>query len=552
MGDLLLQRGVINQQQLKMALREQKRSGELLGDILVRLGFASRSAVSEVLAGQIGAKRIDLRTISIPRKMAEVLPEKFCRDHKVLPLSVAGNTIAVAMVDPFDVVTVDAISDITGKLIEVKAADEDELLISIDILFGESREAELSIESSIRDALGSIEGIKEDADAELEAPIIRLVNQLILRAVKSGATDIHLEPEEKTFRVRYRQDGILMQGPSIPKQLQPAVTSRIKIMASMNIAETRLPQDGRIDFKFGNREIDLRVATYPTVFGEDIVIRVLDKEKLALGLENLGFDQENLATFRELIKKPNGIILVTGPTGSGKTTTLYSTLLEINSIELNVVTLEDPVEYNLPLIRQAQVNPKAGLTFPVGLRAIFRQDPDVILVGEIRDSETAEMAIRAALTGHLVFSTLHTNDAAGSISRLLDMGVAPYLLTSSLIASMAQRLVRRICPKCKDVAHPPAELLAELQIPGELHGATFYKGNGCDDCNKTGYRGRIGIFELLVLNKKLNEMIMSACSTQDIRIEARREGMKTMREDGVKKALAGITTLEEVLRVTAE
>ena len=386
-------------------------------------------------------------------------------------------------------------------------------------------------------------------DLAVVAPVVQLVNQAIIRAVKEGATDIHLEPKEKELRSRFRIDGILHEGPTFPKNLQAAITTRIKIMANLNISESRLPQDGKIIFPVDKKHIDLRVSTLPNIFGENIALRILDKEKLVLGLEQLGFSPHNLSVFRDSILKSHGIILVCGPTGSGKTTTLYSALSYVNSKEKNIVTLEDPVEYELPELCQSQINLKQGFTFAGGLRAILRQDPDIILVGEMRDAETVEAAIRAAITGHLVFSTLHTNDAVGAIARLLDMGVEPYLLSSSLVAILGQRLVRCICPACKERVRPEEDLLKMVGMDEKSKGLLFYQGKGCDRCYGTGYRDRIGIFEILPVSSFLASLIAKGTDSQTLKNRAKEEGMTTMMEDGLQKAVEGVTTLEEVVRV---
>jgi type II secretion system protein E len=380
-----------------------------------------------------------------------------------------------------------------------------------------------------------------------QAPVVKLVNMILIQAVKDKASDIHIEPDEDKLRVRFRIDGILHEVSTPPKNLQGVVISRIKILSKMDIAESRKPQDGRMQLRMENKRLDVRVNSFPTIHGENIVMRLLDKSSVLLGLQDLGIAGKDFEELNKLIHLPYGIILVTGPTGSGKTTTLYSSLATINSMELNIITVEDPVEYELPLIRQTQVNPKAGLTFATGLRAILRQDPDVIMVGEIRDKETADIAVQASLTGHLVFSTLHTNDAPSALPRLIDMGVETFLLATSIYGILAQRLVRAICKDCKEPYQPTAELLKELGIKEK---AAFYKGKGCPACKGSGYAGRMGIYELLIMSEQLRKMVVARASTDEIRAEARKEGMRTLREDGLEKAKAGITTIEEVLRVT--
>jgi type IV pilus assembly protein PilB len=546
LGELLLDSKELSEDQLRMALREQKRTGELLGETLVRLGFISRTRITECLALQSGTHRAALREVTLDRALTKVIPEKMAKQFRTIPIAREGNVLTVGMVDSFDVFSIDKLAATTGCELSVQAISEEDFIWGIDNLYGGLQAMETSIEDVIREAQ---ELDMEEAEAAAEAPIVRLMNHLLIKAIREGATDLHLEPEEKVMRSRYRIDGVLHQGPSVPKELQPALISRVKIMSGMNISETRLPQDGRINFPYGSRQIDLRVSSFPTVFGEDLVLRLLDKERLALGLENLGFEADALRKFRELIQQPHGIVLVTGPTGSGKTTTLYSALLEINSLEKNVITLEDPVEYYLPLIRQSQINPKAGLTFAIGLRSILRQDPDVILVGEVRDLETAEMAIRSSLTGHLVFSTLHTNDSAGCISRLTEMGIEPFLINSTLLAAMAQRLVRINCPHCRESYEPDAAFRA-LFPAEQLEGITFYRGRGCAECNEVGFRGRMAVFEMLMMSPEIEDLVLQGKASNAIRAVARAQGMRTMREDGLLKVRRGLTTLEEVVRVT--
>ena len=544
LGERLMNAGVITEDQLDLALREQKRTGELLGEILQNLGFVTEDAISSSLADQAGVRRIDLENYLIDSAVLKLVPEEVARKHKLIPLSLEENHLTIAMANTFDIIALDEIQKITQAYVEPLSATESEILSAIEQHYGMGSEASNLMEEIIR--LAESGSVREE-DLARQSPVVRLVDQLIIRGVKAGATDIHLEPEEKTMRVRYRTDGILHSGPSIPKSLQAPTTTRLKIMADLNISESRLPQDGKITFYMGKKRVDLRVSTFPTVLGENVVLRILDKTKLILGLEKLGFTPENLVIFKKLLNRTHGIILVTGPTGSGKTTTLYSALSHINSMEKNIVTLEDPVEYELPLICQSQINTKAGLTFAKGLRSILRQDPDIILVGEMRDAETAEMAIRSALTGHLVFSTLHTNDSAGTIPRLLDMGLEPFLIASSLVGIMAQRLMRVICPKCKEVVAPERELLEQLNV--QPNGHTFYHGRGCKECNNTGYKGRVAVFELLTITPEIKKLITERAESSDIVKAANASGMVTLLQDALKRAFQGQTSLEEVLRV---
>lgn len=545
LGERLIKAGVISEEQLELALKEQKRTGEFLGELLQHLGFATEEAISSVLADQAGVSKIDLANYLIDTEVLNLVPEDFARKYKLIPLSLEDNRLTIAMANSFDVFALDEVQKMTHTYVEALSATESEVLNAIEQHYAMRGKSSNLLEEIIHLAES---GSLSEEDLAKQSPIIRLVDQLIIQGVKDGATDIHCEPEEKTFRVRYRIDGILQSGPSIPKSLQSPTTTRIKIMSDLNISENRLPQDGKIRFYVGKKRVDLRVSTFPTVFGENVVLRILDKNRLILGLNKLGFTAENLDSFKKILKKTNGIILVTGPTGSGKTTTLYSALSYINNMEKNIVTLEDPVEYELPLICQSQINPKAGLTFATGLRSILRQDPDIILVGEMRDRETAEMAIRSALTGHLVFSTLHTNDSAGAIPRLLDMGMEPFLISSSLIGIMAQRLIRLICRNCKEPVEPEEEILAQLNIARDGH--RFFRGKGCKECNHTGYKGRFALFEILSISSEIKKLINERAESNLIKKTACEEGMTTLFQDALHRALQGETTLEEVLRVT--
>ncbi len=547
LGERLIEAGLITPDQLELALKEQRRTGERIGEILINLGFVTQELISSVLASEAGVVHVDLDDQLIQTEALKLVPESLCRKYKLIPLSVEGNRLTIAMANVFDVVAIDEVQNRTGKVVDVVSATEPAIFKAIDKYYGTG----VSIEEIIQKSMRQVEsGRVTDADLAEGAPIVRLVDQLFLEGVNLGATDIHFEPEKGVFRVRYRVDGYLRLGPSLPKTLQPAVVARIKIMANMNIAETRLPQDGKINFSVGRRRIDLRISTFPTIYGENVVVRILDKSKLVMGLDQLGFSEENLKIFKEEIVKPNGIILVTGPTGSGKTTTLYSAISYINSLEKNIVTLEDPVEYELPIIRQCQVNVKAGLTFATGLRSILRQDPDVILVGEMRDRETIEMAVRAALTGHLVFSTLHTNDAASAVPRMIDMGIEPFLVASSLNAVIAQRLLRLTCNNCREPYTPEEDVIVAAGIE-DLSGYRFERGAGCEACGNTGYRGRIGVFEILRVTSEVAKMIMDRKPSHEIVAQAKEEGFITMKEDGLKKVKAGLTTVEEVMRTVA-
>ncbi len=546
LGQRLIDAGLLNEEQLRICLKEQKRTREMLGQILVRLGFVNQEQIDSVLAQESGSVQKNLEFINIDLDAVRMVPEETARKYKIIPIARDERVLTLAMVDTFDVFAVDEVTNRTGMEVDVIAASEKEILEAINKYYGFSGSFDEIIDQALMEGGGGEASFPEAA----EAPIVRLVNQLIIRGINEGATDIHLEPDSNILRVRYRQDGTLQQGVIIPKQIQPAVIARIKILANLNIAETRIPQDGKIRFSLGKKEIDLRVSTLPTIYGENVVLRILDKSRVILGLSDLGFSPQNLDVFQEMIQRSHGIILVTGPTGSGKTTTLYTALSHINSLDKKIATLEDPVEYQLAVIRQTQINEEVGMGFAAGLRALLRQDPDVILVGEMRDSETAEMAIRAALTGHLVFSTLHTNDSAGALPRLVDMGIDPYLLPSAIILVMAQRLVRKICPACKEPYEVESGKLEALGLP-ELEGFSFYRGTGCEKCNQTGYKGRAAIYELLPVDEKIQGLILKGASSLEIRNCAIKQGMVTMRNDGMKKVMVGITTLDEVLRVTS-
>jgi len=551
LGQRLIEAGLITETQLQNALREQARTREYLGRILIRLGYVSEEAVAAALSAQARVKYVDLGQYTPQSEATKLIPENFARQHFLVPLSYVGKVLVVAMANPLDIITIDELRRMTKGPVEVVGATQSEVLEALDRAYGVGVGAGWSevVDQSLRHVMARRgAGAVAETDVAQEPPIIKLVESLITRAIQEGATDVHVEPEERLIRNRFRVDGILRQGPDIPKELQGAVTARIKVMSSLDIAENRLPQDGRIDFQFGGRQIDIRVSTFPTIRGENLVLRILDRGKLVLGLEQLGYSPDHLTLFKRVLQSPNGIILVSGPTGSGKTTTLYSALSYLNSEERNIITIEDPVEYEIPGIRQSQINVKAGLTFATGLRHILRQDPDVIMVGEMRDEETVDVAVRSALTGHLVFSTLHTNDAAGAIPRLTDMGAAPFLLASALVMIVGQRLVRSICVGCKEEAEADPVLLRRLGLEAKDDQLKFYRGKGCDKCGMTGYRGRIGIFELLRVTPEMTPLILERADSGSLQRAARAQGMRTMLEDGIRKALRGTTTLEEVAR----
>lgn len=552
LGESLVEARVISQEQLVQAQSEERRSGQRLRKVLVKLGFIEENDLVEFLARELGLLRMELNNILIDPKIIELVPEELARKYEIVPVLKIDNRITCAMVDPLNIFALDEIRAKTGLIIEPAVTTQDEIRKALDEHYGAKGELDEIIKNiSAKHFEGREVNIKELENVGNEPVVIKLVNLVVIDAVKRGSSDIHIEPEENDLKIRLRIDGILREFVQLPKYLQSAVLSRVKLMAGLDIAERRSPQDGKFGFKIEEKEIDVRVSSVPTIHGENIVLRLLDVSKALLDMEELGFSKEILEEYQKLILRPHGIILVTGPTGSGKTTSLYSSLNQINTTERNIITIEDPVEYKLPLIRQIQVNPKVNLTFASGLRSILRQDPDIIMVGEIRDLETAEIAVQASLTGHLVFSTLHTNDAAATITRLIDMGVEPFLIASSVVCVLAQRLIRMICPACKEKYTPSAELLKDIGLPVEKK-TVFYKGLGCSRCMKSGYKGRIGIYELMVIDEKLRNLITSKAAAAEIKKHAQSSGMLTLKEDGIRKIREGLTSVEEVLRVTQE
>ncbi len=555
LGDILIQAGMITSDQVTVAIEAQKKTKERLGKSLIRLGFITEENLIKTLAHQLKLNYVNLKEEKIDSSLVKLIPEKVARRHLVLPLTQMGQVLMVAMADPLNIFALDDLAFKTGLEIEPVIASEQDLLTALDRFYGTSLMDKIDSGPEDRQSYAvddePPESEVEDNAIIDEGPISQLVNLIISEAIKERCSDIHLEPDEKALRIRYRIDGILKETSSLGARFIAPVISRIKIMSKMDISEKRYPQDGRFKFTLDNNKvIDSRVSTFPTIYGENVVMRILDQSSIIIGLEELGFLPRDMEKIRYLIEKPYGFILVTGPTGSGKTTTLYAILNTINSTEKHIVTLEDPVEYRLELIRQCQINVKAGLTFAVGLRSILRQDPDGIMVGEIRDFETAEIAVQSALTGHLVLSTLHTNDAPSSLVRLADMGVDPFLISSSVEGVIAQRLVRLICPRCKEPYTASAEELAELKLSADKE-LILQRGKGCSFCKGTGYKGRLGIFEILIVDRDLKEMILRRASQKEIEDYAyRQQKMKSLREDGVAKVLAGITTLEELNRVT--
>ena len=549
-----LDEGSLDQELLDLAQRDER----ALGEALIERGLLRREELLRAWASLLGLPFWeDLEANGIKGEVISRIPIHFARRHKLVPARHEEGVLWVAMADPFNLEVLDDLRVRLGMEVWAGLSLEGEITKAINRLYHESG-------SSAEEVLADLEGLGEGKalqdleesedllDASTDAPVIKLVNTILSQAVRVRASDIHIEPYNREIKVRYRVDGVLYNSLSPSRHLHSAIVSRIKVMAKMNIAEKRLPQDGRIRLKVADRDFDIRVSTLPTSFGERVVMRLLDKTTVLIGLEEIGLYPEQMEIMERLISAPNGIILVTGPTGSGKTTTLYAALNRINSPDKNIITIEDPVEYQLQGIGQIQVNNKIGLTFAKGLRSIVRQDPDVILVGEIRDSETAEIAIHAALTGHLVFSTLHTNDAAGAITRLIDMGVEPFLVCSSVNAILAQRLVRVICPQCKEAYRADSRVVGQLGVGGGDGEVVLYRGRGCDYCHQTGYRGRSGIFEFLLMDDTIRSLVLRTSDATALKKAAMDRGMKNLREDGVRKVLDGITTVEEVLRVTGE
>ena len=566
LGELLLNDGVIDADALKLGIEKQAKTGERLGVALVSLGLLSEKDMLRILSSQIGIPfLLPHEYPQIPPQMERRPSVKFLKQYRVVPVERKGGVLKVAAADPLDPYPKEALRTSTGLDIETVLGGEKDILDAIEAYYGAGAATFEKIiegmgEKDGHAALWETEDVEQLKDMASEAPIINLVNMLIVGAVERRASDIHIEPFEDMLHIRYRVDGILYQVESLPKRLQAAIASRIKIMAKLNIAERRLPQDGRIKTKAAGKEMDIRVSTIPTLFGESVVMRLLDPNSV-FSLDSLGFSDANRNAFVDLIAQPHGMILVTGPTGSGKSTTLYAAISKIDTVEKKAITIEDPVEYKLDGVNQIQVKPKIGLTFANGLRSIVRQDPDVIMVGEIRDTETADIAIHSALTGHLILSTLHTNDAPGAVARLIDMGVESYLISSSLLGVLAQRLVRVICSLCKEPYSPSGDVMRRVSVEldralsfnGNGAGRSaleLYRGTGCVHCDNTGYRGRTAIFELMPITDGLKQLIVEKRGANVLRLKAMEEGMVTLREDGWDKVLKGITTVDEVSRVT--
>ncbi len=562
-GIILVKNKIITEKQLQQALKIQKQNPEKrIGEILIDLKYLSDEELLNALSMQFGIPVVNLSKYEIKEDIIKILPEEMIKKYKVIPINRFGNTLILAVDDPSDIAAIDDIKFYTGYNIDVVIASIKDIRATIDRIFDNASALD-SINSNFDlDEIEYEAGDDDDDNADIttieketqEGPVVKLVNYILTEAVKRKVSDIHIEQFEKSFRVRYRIDGVLSEFMKLPMKMRNAIVSRIKIMSHLNIAERRVPQDGRIKLKYDkNKEIDFRVSTLPTLFGEKVVLRLLDKSNLQLDLKVLGFEKRELQLFHEAIQKPYGMILVTGPTGSGKTTTLYSALTELNKIDVNISTAEDPVEYNLEGINQVQIREQVGLTFAAALRSFLRQDPDIILVGEMRDLETAEIGVKAALTGHLVLSTLHTNDAPGTVTRLIDMGVEPFLIASSLLLVVAQRLARKICSNCKKEIQIDKKVLRRYGVPEhELDEFKVFKGEGCDVCNGTGYKGRVALYEIMPMTEELRDIVTRGATTLEIKEIAIKEGMKTLRDVGLMKVNQGITTLEEVSRVTIQ
>lgn len=566
LGDLLVKQGLVTIDQLQEGLRHQRNHGGRLGSILIQLGYASDDSIATVLSQQYDLPSVNPTRSEIDTDVIRLIPIETAIRYQVLPMKRVGTTLTLAIADPANVLALDEIKFMTGYQVEPVVAAEGAIRKAIEEYYGTEQTLELQrVYDELAAEVGEFEldlTREEELDlAELqkgnsEAPIIKLVNIALAESIRRGASDIHLEPYEKEFRIRFRIDGVLYHVMSPPLRLKDAVISRLKIMANLDISERRLPQDGRIKIRINysgrHKEIDFRVSSLPTLFGEKVVLRILDREKLPGSLSDLGFEPESYKTFDHAIARPYGMVLVTGPTGSGKTSTLYTCLNLLNTEQVNIMTAEDPVEFNFPGINQVQTNEHIGLTFANSLRSFLRQDPNIIMVGEIRDLETAEIAIKAALTGHLVLSTLHTNDAPSTVSRLLNMGIEPFLVSNSVNLICAQRLVRVICNECKEPAETPVQALVDIGFPPSLaKSVRTYQGTGCQRCNETGYKGRMGLFEVMEVTSAIQNLILTGATTAEIREKAKEEGMITLRESGLEKIRAGITTIDEVMRETS-
>jgi type IV pilus assembly protein PilB len=593
LGELLIKRNYITPEQLKKALEEQKLKGGRLESNLVRMGYIKEDELLSFLSAQYRVPSVKISKMEINPNVIKLVPSSISKKYFIIPINRVGPKLTLAMADPSNIVVIDEIKFMTGFNVEPVVASETEIIDAVKKYYGGGgsvaglgtvsfQSSDFDLDEGKTDSLsngimldddvvdvddfdklvhGAVDNVEvvetqleSDESIDMQGPIIKIVNGILIKAIKLGASDIHFEPYERTFRVRYRIDGVLRRDMALPIQIKNAMTSRLKIMAKLDIAEKRLPQDGRIKLRMGKgREMDFRVSSIPILYGEKVVLRLLDKSALQLDMTKLGFEESSLADLKAAIHKPVGMILVTGPTGSGKTTTLYSALSELNKESENIITAEDPVEYNFMGINQVQMHEEIGLTFASALRSFLRQDPDIIMVGEIRDFETAQIAVQAALTGHLVLSTVHTNDAPGTISRLIDMGIEPFLISSAIILILAQRLIRKVCMECREAVKVHPQLLIDLGVlPDEVKSFPVYKGKGCSLCNNTGYKGRVGLYEVMPMKEEIKELLLSRASTSEIKKEAIRLGMKTLRQSGIAKIKEGVTTIEEVLRSTIE
>jgi type IV pilus assembly protein PilB len=570
LGDYLVELGFITNEQLETALKEQKEKGGKLGTVLIQLGFLSEDVLLAILGKQSGVSYVSLQEYgNISEDAIRAVPETIAKNQMLVPIKKEGNLLTIAIADPLNVFATDDLKLLTGCDIRMVVASDNDIKTALEKYYSSKKKPKTKSEfqeavdlidhdqkkknqeTTVEFIKASVFDVEDEGEA---APAIKLTNMIISDAVNKGASDIHIEPMEKGINLRFRIDGVLVQQPSPPKRIQSALISRLKVMADMDISERRVPQDGRTKIQVEGRELDIRISSIPTVYGEKIVMRLLDPKGLQLDLEKLGFDERELKVFRKVIEYPNGMVLVTGPTGSGKTTTLYSALSILNQTHANITTIEDPVEYILEGVNQVQAKPDIGLTFANGLRAFLRQDPDIIMVGEIRDKETAEIAGNAALTGHLVLSTLHTNDAPSTVIRMLNMGVEPVLIAATLKLIVAQRLLRRVCQQCRAAYEVTADQIKSLGVPVQLDPNSkirLFKGSGCDHCNKTGYKGRVGIYEVLEINEEMRQLIVKSAPPYEIRMAATRTGVESLREVAVKKLFAGLTSIEEVIRVTA-
>ncbi len=592
LGELLIKRNYITPEQLKKASEEQKLRGGRLESNLVKLGYIKEDELLSFLSAQYRVPSVKISKMEINPSVIKLIPSSVSKKYFIIPINRVGPKLTLAMADPSNIVVIDEIKFMTGFNVEPVVASETEIIDAVKKYYGgggsvaglgsvnfQSGDFDLDDDKNaanegimldddvvdvddfdklVHGAVDNVEVVEaeqgSDESVDMQGPIIKIVNGILIKAIKLGASDIHFEPYERTFRVRYRIDGVLRRDMALPFQIKNAMTSRLKIMAKLDIAEKRLPQDGRIKLRLGKgREMDFRVSSIPVLYGEKVVLRLLDKSALQLDMTKLGFEDSSLGDLKAAIHKPVGMILVTGPTGSGKTTTLYSALSELNKESENIITAEDPIEYNFMGINQVQMHEEIGLTFASSLRSFLRQDPDIIMVGEIRDFETAQIAVQAALTGHLVLSTVHTNDAPGTISRLIDMGIEPFLISSAVILILAQRLIRKVCMECREAVKVHPQLLIDVGVPpDEVKSFPVYKGKGCSLCNNTGYKGRVGLYEVMPMKEELKELVLSRASTSEIKKEAIRLGMKTLRQSGIAKIKEGVTTIEEVLRSTIE